>query len=124
MNKKRPINLDLSSMKFPPMAIASILHRISGIVLFLLLPFMLCLLSKSLHSEEVFIHVKSMLESPLYKLLVWAFSAAMAYHIIAGIRHIIMDMGVGEELATGRRTSILVIVLAVIATILLGIWIC
>lgn len=123
MNKKRPINLDLSSLSFPPMAIASILHRISGILLFILLPIMLFILGQSLQSEESFAQIKIMLTNPFYKLVVWAFGASLIYHVLAGIRHILMDMGFGEHLAAGRRTAVLVIVLAVISTIFLGIWI-
>ena len=123
MNKKRPVNLDLGSMKFPPMAVTSILHRVSGVVLFILLPVMIFLLSQSLHSEEMFNQVKIKLSEPYYKLIVWVFSTALAFHILAGIRHMIMDIGFGEDLHTGRRTSILVIVLTAIATIFLGMWI-
>ena len=72
---------------------------------------------------ESFAGVHHQLESPYYKLLLWAFAAALIYHVLAGIRHIIMDMGFGEELDSGRRSAILVISLAVILTILLGIWI-
>lgn len=123
MNKKRPVNLDLSTLKFPPMAIASILHRISGIVLFLLLPIMLFILGLSLRSESAFAEMKTLLSCTSYKLVIWAFSAALAYHVLAGIRHMIMDVGLGEHLCTARRTAILVIVLAVISTLFLGIWI-
>ncbi len=123
MNKKRPVNLDLGSMKFPPMAIASVLHRVSGVVLFILLPIMIFLLGQSLQSEESFNQIKIKLAEPYYKFILWAFSTALIYHILAGIRHMIMDLGFGEDLCTGRRTSILVIVLAVIATIFLGIWV-
>ncbi|RUR12998.1 succinate dehydrogenase, cytochrome b556 subunit [Legionella sp. km772] len=123
MNKKRPVNLDLGSMKFPPMAIASILHRVSGVVLFILLPVMIFLLGQSLQSEETFNQIKIKLSEPYYKFILWAFSTALIYHILAGIRHMIMDLGLGEDLCTGRRTSVLVIVLAVIATIFLGMWI-
>lgn len=123
MNKKRPVNLDLGSLKFPPMAIASILHRISGIILFLLLPVMLFILHQTLQSEDTFTQMKTMLNSPYFKFILWAFSSAMVYHILAGIRHILMDSGFGEHLCAGRRTAILVIVLAVISTIFLGIWI-
>ncbi len=123
MNKKRPVNLDLGSLKFPPMAIASILHRISGLVLFIFLPVMLFILGKSLQSEEVFVQTKTMLASPYYKLALWAFSTAMIYHVLAGIRHLLMDMGLGEHLETARHSAIFVIVLSVILTIFLGIWI-
>ena len=123
VTKKRPVNLDLGSLKFPPMAIASILHRISGLALFILLPVMLFILGKSLQSDEVFAQTKSMLDSPYYKLALWAFGTAMLYHVLAGIRHLIMDMGFGEHLKTARFSAIFVIILSVILTIFLGIWI-
>ena len=123
MNKKRPVNLNLVSLKYPPMAIASIFHRISGIVLFLLLPIMLFIFGQSLQSEEAFMHVKSLLSHSCYKVIVWAFGTALVYHLLAGIRHLLMDIGLGEHLDAGRHTAILVIVLAIILTIFLGIWI-
>jgi len=123
VNHKRPVNLDLGSLKYPPMAIASILHRISGLVLFLLLPLMLYFLSLSLHSAASFDDLHSMLKSPYYKLFVWAFSAAFGFHVMAGIRHVFMDMGFGEELVTARRSAIVVIGFAIILTIFLGFWI-
>ncbi|STY28155.1 succinate dehydrogenase, cytochrome b556 subunit [Legionella wadsworthii] len=123
MNKKRPVNLDLGSLKYPPMAIASILHRISGVVLFVLLPIMLCLFSESMQSEQAFAQVKTWLTQPAYKMVVWAFGAAMIYHLLAGIRHLLMDMGFGEHLESGRRSAVLVIILAIILSIFLGFWI-
>lgn len=123
MNKKRPVNLDLGSLSYPPMAIVSILHRISGMLLFILLPVLLFILGQSLQSEDSFTQMKTMLAAPFYKFVLWAFSASLIYHVLAGIRHIIMDMGLGEHLCTARRTALFVIVLAVILTIFLGIWI-
>ncbi|MFC3908870.1 succinate dehydrogenase, cytochrome b556 subunit [Legionella dresdenensis] len=123
MNQKRPVNLDLGTMKFPPMAIASILHRVSGVVMFLLLPLMIYFLDLSLKGRESYDAVLVMLANPVYKLAVWAFMAALGYHLLAGIRHLAMDLGFGEELSAGRRSAILVIVLSVIVTIILGFWI-
>ncbi|MCW8470105.1 succinate dehydrogenase, cytochrome b556 subunit [Fluoribacter gormanii] len=123
MNKKRPVNLDLGSLKYPPMAIASILHRISGVVLFLLLPIMLYIFGQSMQSEETFSKVKNLLSHPAYKMIMWAFGASMIYHLLAGIRHLLMDMGFGEHLDAGRRSAVLVIFLAIILSIFLGIWI-
>lgn len=123
MNKKRPINLDLGSMKFPIMAIASILHRVSGLILFLFLPILLFVFGLSMKSEASFAKVKSMLTQPFYQLVLWAFCSALIYHLLAGIRHMIMDLGFGEELGAGRRSAAFVIVLAVIMTIILGFWI-
>lgn len=122
-NNKRPVNLDLLTLKFPPMAISSILHRISGILIFVLFPIILFILGNSLHSEETFQQLGLMLTTPYYKLILWAFGSAMIYHVIAGIRHIIMDLGFGESLCAGRMSSIAVIILAAISVIFLGIWI-
>ncbi|WP_133128322.1 succinate dehydrogenase, cytochrome b556 subunit [Legionella nagasakiensis] len=123
MKQKRPVNLDLTSLKYPPMAIASILHRIAGIVLFLLFPMLLYLFSLSLSSSATFQHVSELLVNPYYKLMLWIFSAALTYHLLAGIRHVCMDMGFGEGLEAGRRSAIIVIVFAIILIIFLGIWI-
>ena len=121
---ERPVNLDLGSLKFPPMAIASILHRISGVVLFLLLPMMLYFLSLSLESEATFSHLSTIvLAHSCYKLLLWVFSSALFYHVIAGIRHLLMDIGYGETLHAGRRSAIVVIGLSVLATVFLGVFI-
>jgi len=123
MNHKRPVNLDLGSLKFPPMAIASILHRISGVILFLLMPFMLYILKLSLSTPESFDQLQVWLQCFYLKFLLIAFAAALVYHLLAGIRHLFMDFGIGEELSSSRTSSIIVIVLAGILTILLGIWI-
>lgn len=123
MNKKRPINLDLGTMKFPVMAIASILHRISGLALFLLLPLMIWFLHQSLKSAESFTALQSTLTGTCNKLLLWAFCAALVYHILAGIRHLLMDAGLGEHVCTARHSARFVIGLTAIVTILLGIWI-
>ncbi len=122
-NDKRPVNLDLRSLKYPPMAIASILHRISGLVMFLLLPIMLCYLGTSLHSQESFDELQGHLASPWSKLMLLGFGAAWVYHVLAGIRHMLMDIGIGESLAAGRRSAIAVIGLAVVLTLFLGMWI-
>ena len=123
MNHQRPVNLDLGSLKYPPMAIASILHRISGIVLFLFLPVMMCFLSQSLDSEESFGLLQTSFSNTYYKLFLLAFIAALMYHVIAGIRHVILDMGFGEHLVAARRSAIFVIILAIVTTIVLGVWI-
>lgn len=124
MNKKRPVNLDLTSLNFPPMAIASILHRISGITLALLLPVMLCLLSASLRSPESFAQMQAQLATLPYKMLLWAFCTALVYHLLAGIRHMLMDLGYGEHLPAGKYSAIAVIILTALLAILLGIWLC
>ena len=123
VNNNRPVNLDLKTMKFPPMAIASILHRLSGIFLFIGMPFVLYLLSLSLTSEQGFEASVLLLTKLSWKLGGWFFLAALTYHLLSGIRHLLMNMSFGEQLDMGRKTAWLVIILAVISFILLGSWI-
>ena len=122
VNHKRPVNLDLGSLKYPPMAIVSILHRISGLVLFLLLPMILYFLSLSLRSPESFDKLQTIISCPYTKVLLWAFSSALILHLMAGIRHILMDCGFGEQLIAGRRSAVTVIFLSIILIALLGVW--
>ena len=124
MNKKRPVNLDLGSMKYPVTALTSILHRLSGILLFLCLFVMLYALGKSLSSEEGFNEIKGMLLSPLGKLIAWVLYSALIYHLVAGVRHLIMDMGVGETLQGGKRGSVIVIIVSTLLIAACAIWLC
>jgi len=121
VSHKRPINLDLTSFSYPPMMIASILHRISGVVLFLLLPMMLYFFRLSLHSAVSFAQLHTKLSAPLNKFFFWAFGAALIYHVLAGIRHIVMDLGWAESLVAGRRSAQAVIVLAVFLSLWFGV---
>ena len=122
MNKKRPVNLDLGSMKYPVTALTSILNRLSGILLFLCLFVMLYALGKSLSSEEGFNEIKGMLLSPLGKLIAWVLYSALIYHLVAGVRHLIMDMGVGETLQGGKRGSVIVIIVSTLLIAACAIW--
>jgi succinate dehydrogenase / fumarate reductase cytochrome b subunit len=61
--------------------------------------------------------------NPWVKLVFWGFGSAWSYHVMAGIRHMLMDIGIGEGLEAGRRSAVLVIALAVISTLFLGMWI-
>ena len=122
MKHSRPVNLDLTSLKFPVMAIVSILHRISGLVLFLLFPCLLYIAHLSFHSESGFHEAGKLMSHPLSRGLLWIFMAALVYHFFAGIRHIVMDLGVGDGLPVGRRTAWLILALALVFIILVGIW--
>lgn len=122
MNKKRPVNLDFTTLKFPPMAIISILHRLSGVFLFLIIPVMLCGLSASLGSKEGFDRLMQCFSSPWCKGLTWFIVSALFYHLIAGVRHLLMDLGFGEDVKTGRTSAILVLILAILTSISLGVW--
>ena len=122
MNNKRPKNLNLLTIRFPIPAIISILHRISGIFLFLLFPFLLYLFGLSLSSEPDFNKVQSFLTTPVVKFLIWLFLVPLFYHLVAGIRHLLMDVHIGEELESGRRGAKLTLLISIIIIVLSGVW--
>ena len=119
--KSRPIHLNLFKMTFPPMAIVSILHRLSGVLLFLFLPFALYTLSQSLGSHSDFSALKQLLDTIPMKLLMWIFLSAVAFHVMAGLRHMLMDCGLAESVQSGRRSAYFIIFFEVVAVILIGV---
>lgn len=123
VNSKRPVNLDLGKFHFPLPAITSILHRISGVILFIGVAFLLYGLDLSLSGEEGFARVNELLDSFLAKLIIWGILSALLYHLVAGIKHLLMDMGIGEELKSGRLAAKLTLVISVILIVLAGVWV-
>jgi succinate dehydrogenase / fumarate reductase cytochrome b subunit len=119
----RPVNLDITTIKFPLAAITSILHRISGIALFFGVAVLLYLLQLSLESEAGFSRATELLDATLMKLLVWGVLAAVLYHLIAGIKHLITDLGVGESREGARTGAVVVLVCALVAFVIAGVWI-
>ena len=123
VKSQRPVNLDLRTIKLPITGVTSFLHRVSGIILFLGLAIMLYALSKSLGSEEGFAEVKAYLTSPLAKIVVWGLLSSLLYHLVAGIRHLIMDAGIGETLEGGKLGSKIIIAVSLVLIVLAGVWI-
>ncbi|TNC82560.1 MAG: succinate dehydrogenase, cytochrome b556 subunit [Oleiphilus sp.] len=123
MNNKRPVNLDLTKFSFPLPALTSIVHRITGFALFFGMVFLLYALDLSLSGPEGFASIKECMESVVAKLLVWGIVSALLYHLVAGIKHLLMDMGIGETLEGGVLGAKLTIVFSVILIVLAGVWI-
>lgn len=122
MKNQRPVNLDISTIKLPVTAVVSILHRLSGVFLFAGVAVLLWMLAASLASEESFIALQETLSNPLCQFVIWSVLAALAYHTVAGIRHVFMDCGIGESLKGGQRGAMLVLVLAAVLMVLAGVW--
>ena len=120
---KRPKNLDITTIELPVSARASILHRISGFALFFAVAFMLCALDASLESEQSFADLMSVMDHWLAKLITWGILSALGYHFVAGIKHLFMDMGVGETKEGGRTGAIVTLISGVIVVILAGVWV-
>lgn len=123
MNKKRPVNLDLSTIRQPITAIVSITHRISGVILLAGILVLIWMLDASLSSRESFQQLAELLTSPAVQVLVWAVLAALAYHLVMGVRHLIMDFGVGESLQGGRLGAKIALVVAILLIIAAAGWI-
>lgn len=122
MKQDRPVFLDLTKIRFPLPAIGSILHRISGFIVFLLLPFLLWM-AQMAKTPSGFDKLQDCFGSFIMKFFVWVFLAGLLYHLFAGIRHLLVDAHwLGEDLPTARLAAVWVIVLAVIAVILSGVW--
>ncbi len=123
MKKQRPVNLDLGAFNFPLPALLSITHRVTGVILFAGVGVLIWMLSESLESAQSFAELKECFSSPLATLVLWAVLAALAYHTVAGIRHLIMDLGVGETLEGGLLGAKIVVAVAAVLILLAGVWV-
>ncbi len=122
MNKNRPVNLDLSTIKFPITALVSITHRVSGVVLLGGILILMWMLDASLTSKEGFASIQELIQLPLMKVVLWAVLAALAYHLVMGLRHLIMDLGFGESLEGGSIGATIALVVAVGSIVAIGGW--
>ena len=124
MSKKRPVNLDISTISQPVTAIVSILHRVTGIILFIGLIFLFYAFDVSLESQEGFDHIIDMLQNNfLAKFTIWGVVSALLYHFVSGVKHLFMDLGYFEELASGRQAAIANLAIAAVLIVLAGVWI-
>jgi succinate dehydrogenase / fumarate reductase cytochrome b subunit len=121
MNPDRPVNISLTSY-LPVTAIASIMHRITGILLFVGTAYLIYLLAIALRSPAGFFNAKALLHTAGGKFLLWAVLSALGYHFIAGIKHLLLDCHVGYSLRGAQFGSRLTLVLAVITAIFTGVW--
>ncbi|RMF17790.1 MAG: succinate dehydrogenase, cytochrome b556 subunit [Gammaproteobacteria bacterium] len=119
----RPVNLDLTQFSFPLPAITSILHRITGVILLFGVGFLLWGLDQSLESQQSFDALISLLDGFLAKLIVWGILAALLYHLVAGFKHLFMDLGIGETLEGGQTGAKVVLVVAVVLILAAGVWV-
>ncbi|MDO4998142.1 MAG: succinate dehydrogenase, cytochrome b556 subunit [Neisseria sp.] len=118
--KKRPVFLELNNIRLPIPGIVSILHRISGVVLFLMLPVLLALLAGSLSDGEAFASYQAVADNVLVKLILIGLLWAFLHHLFAGIRFLLLDAHKGLELQTARNTAKVVFVAALVSTVILG----
>jgi len=104
----------------PLPAFVSIAHRVSGAVLFLMIPVILWLLHISLDSAQSFAAFKTVVGHPLVKIILLGILWAYMHHLCAGVRHLAMDLHIGLELETARATSVAVLVVSIALTLAIG----
>jgi len=122
MAKLRPKHLNLFQIKLPIPAVVSILHRVSGAGLFLMLPFLLYLLQSSLQSPSSYVLFRDLMSNVLVKLLLLGLLWAFLHHFAAGIRYLLLDVHIGTALAPARASSFAVIGVSLVLTLIFGAW--
>lgn len=118
VKKPAPKFLNLFVIKLPPSGIVSIAHRVSGVLMFVSIPLIAYLFALSLESQQGFQQAQAWLASPpaliLTVLLVWSFS----HHLLAGIRHLLLDIDIGVQRSQARTSAWLVNLGALLLTVL------
>lgn len=122
MPNRRPKYLNLLKIKLPLPGVVSFLHRISGALLFMIIPLFLAVFQLTLSSVAGFDQVRQGLDNPLVKLCLIAVMWGYSHHFFAGLRFVAMDMGFGLELSKSRRNSWLVLAFSLTLTVTIGVW--
>ncbi len=117
-NKKRPVFLDLTRIDMPVMAVLSVAHRITGILMFLSIPIVIYLLGLSLSSPQGYETVTSLFDSGLFRLIILIALWGFAHHFFAGIRYFMLDLDIGVDVVNGRKSAWCVLGAGIISTVI------
>ena len=120
-NKNRPKNLNLFTIRLPINAVVSILHRASGVGLFLVLPLILLALQYSVRSPESYAILTNLLDTWFVKLVLIGLAWAFFHHFFAGLRHLLQDIHWMTSLYNARLSSRILLWLVGITTIIFAI---
>jgi succinate dehydrogenase / fumarate reductase cytochrome b subunit len=118
--KKRPVYLNLAQIRMPVTAVISILHRVSGALLFVAGAWLLYMLDRSLASQEGFEAIRRYFDHPIVKLALLVVIWAYCHHFIAGIRYLLLDLDKWSDLASARLSSYVSMGLSLVLTAYLG----
>ena len=121
--RQRPKHLNLFKIRFPGTAIASILHRISGLFIFLLTPFLVYLFILSLRDEAGFSAVAAWFDSVLVKLILVVLIWLSLHHFVAGIRYLLLDLDIGLSRSVARYSAFAAIGIALLVSVFTIYWV-
>lgn len=116
--KPRPVYLNLLAIRQPVPAVVSFLHRVSGVLLFLVgIPLLLWFVGASLASPESYAVAYGALTSWFGKLVLLVLAWAVFHHVLAGIRHLVLDVHIGLDLGPARRSAAATLIVALLLTL-------
>lgn len=119
---KRPVFLNLFQIRFPITALVSIAHRISGVLLILLLPLFIWMLAHVEGSADDFLIMQQAISHCfLLRFVVWVGISATIYHMLAGVRHLLLDMGLGHSLCCAQRSAWLMVLISLVLIVWSGV---
>ena len=118
-NDERPMSPHVSIWKWHPTMLSSILHRASGIVLYVGLLKICIFLAIMASGPEMFARCEGMIYSPLGAFAFFAFTGIMLFHLLNGIRHLVWDAGHGFNAKTSNTVSLVVILIAAVFAVVL-----
>lgn len=101
----RPRFLNLFQLAYPPGAVASIAHRVTGVLLAIATLIAAYAFARSIAGPEGFAEITRWARAIPIRLALAMLAGALAYHLLAGVRHLLMDAGIGSSLPAGRRTA-------------------
>ena len=117
----RPVYLNLVKIRQPAPAVVSILHRLSGAILFLVgIPLLLWGVQQSLGSPEAYAALQAALARPIVKLLLLGLLWAYLHHFCAGLRYLLLDLHIGTELRPSRQSAFVVLIVSLALTAIIG----
>ena len=114
----RPVFLNLFQIRLPLQGIASITHRVTGVLLFLAIPLILWLLMKASASSADYDWVIEVINNPIFLPFTFLITWVFWHHLLAGIRFLLLDVDIGIARQASRQSALLAIVLGLIAAIL------
>jgi succinate dehydrogenase / fumarate reductase cytochrome b subunit len=112
--------MQIVGYRMPLAALVSILHRISGAFLFLMLPFVLYLLQQSLTTESTFAYLQALVSPWYIKLIILALTWSFLHHFCAGVRHLAMDVHIGLDKDGSRHSAAGVLAVSLVLTALVA----
>ncbi|MDH5729044.1 MAG: succinate dehydrogenase, cytochrome b556 subunit [Gammaproteobacteria bacterium] len=114
MNKQRPKYLNLFQIRLPVTGVVSIMHRLSGVLLVLAIPFLLYVLQLSLSHPSGFAHARYLLNQPVTMALALIVALSLVHHFLAGMRFLLFDLDIGFSRQVSRTSAWLVLVIGLL----------